>query len=127
MARAYSYDLRLKVMNFIASGKLIKEASAVFKISRKTINDWKKLKKETGDIKAKSGYHTGHRKIIKDVEGFKKFIEANCDKSSKVLSMLWYQKVCPRTIARLLNKLGYSYKKKLFNIPKGIFLAGLTL
>ncbi|WP_341791357.1 hypothetical protein [Rickettsia endosymbiont of Gonocerus acuteangulatus] len=55
--------------------KTIKETSEIYSISRKTIIEWKKLKKQTGDVKAKSGDHTGHRRIIRDIEGFKKFID----------------------------------------------------
>ncbi|WP_341792084.1 hypothetical protein [Rickettsia endosymbiont of Gonocerus acuteangulatus] len=51
--------------------KTIKETSEIYSISRKTIIEWKKLKKQTGDVKAKSGYHTGHRRIIRDIEGIK--------------------------------------------------------
>ncbi|WP_341790920.1 hypothetical protein [Rickettsia endosymbiont of Gonocerus acuteangulatus] len=47
----------------------------------------KRLKKQTGDVKAKSGYHTGHRRIIRDIEGFKKFIELNFDKTTMELAV----------------------------------------
>jgi transposase len=121
MARAYSYDLRLKVMEFIGVGKTIKEASLVFQISRKTIMEWKKLKRETGDINAKTGYHRGHRRKIKDIEKFKRFVEENYDKSSKELARNWEQKVSPSAIIRLLHKLGYSYKKNILSSQKGFW------
>jgi transposase len=119
MARAYSYDLRLKVMNFVDKGKTIKEASRVFLISRKTIMEWKRIKKESGDFKAKTGYQTGHRRVIKDIEKFKEFVKQNYDKSGAEMARLWDQKVSPTTITRLLNKLGYTYKKKLSTSKKG--------
>lgn len=118
MARAYSYDLRIRVIKSLTEGKTIKEASSLFSISRKTIIEWKKLKKCTGDVKARSGYHTGHRRIIKDIDGFKKFIESNSDKTTMELSNIWIQKVSASTISRLLNKLGYSYKKNLSSSQK---------
>lgn len=111
MAKAYSYDLRILVIKSIEEGKTIKEVSNLFMISRKTIIEWKKLKKCTGDVRARSGYHTGHRRIIRDIEGFKKFIALNCDKTTIELANIWNQKVSASTISRLLNKLGYSYKK----------------
>lgn len=103
MARAYSYDLRVLVIKSIETGKTIKEVSNLFSISRKTIIEWKKLKKCTGDVKARSGYHTGHRRIIRDIEGFKKFIVLNCDKTTIELANIWNQKVSASTISRLLN------------------------
>lgn len=43
--------------------------------------EWKKIKSATGDVRAKSGYHTGNRRIIRDMTNFIKFIEANCQKA----------------------------------------------
>jgi transposase len=119
MARAYSYDLRVKVMKFLEKGT-IKEASKVFSISRKTIIEWKKLKKNTGDVKAKEGYQTGHRSAIKDkdVEKFKKFIEENNGKSIKELAKAWEKPISASAIFRSLHKLGYTHKKKTFYHPK---------
>ncbi|WP_341791367.1 helix-turn-helix domain-containing protein [Rickettsia endosymbiont of Gonocerus acuteangulatus] len=119
MAKAYSYDLRIRVIKSLTDGKTIKETSEIYSISRKTIIEWKKLKKQTGDVKAKSGYHTGYRRIIRDIEGFKKFIELNFDKTTMELANNWSQKVSASTISRLLNKLGYSYKKNFSSSQKG--------
>lgn len=118
MAKAYSYDLRLKVIKFIEEGNTIKEASSVFQISRKTIMEWRKLKRKSGDIKAKTGYHTDHRRIIREIEKFKEFVKLHYDKSSAVMSRLWEQKVSSTTIIRLLKKLGYSYKKNFSTSKK---------
>lgn len=68
MAKAYSYDLRIRVIKSLTDGKTIKETSTIYSISRKTIIEWKKLKKQTGDVKAISGYHTGYRRIIGSVQ-----------------------------------------------------------
>ncbi|WP_341792515.1 IS630 family transposase [Rickettsia endosymbiont of Gonocerus acuteangulatus] len=122
MAKAYSYDLRIRVIKSLTDGKTIKETSEIYSISRKTIIEWKKLKKQTGDVKAKSGYHTGHRRIIRDIEGFKKFIELNFDKTTMELANNWSQKVSASTISRLLNKLGYSYKKTFLHPKRDIGL-----
>nr|WP_015060372.1 IS630 transposase-related protein [Rickettsia felis]ADD74158.1 transposase [Rickettsia felis] len=86
MAKAYSCDLRIRVIKSLSEGKTIKETSEIYCISRKTIIEWKELKKLTGYVKAKSGYHTGHRRIIRDIEGFKKFIELNFDKTTMELA-----------------------------------------
>jgi len=122
MARAYSYDLRIRVIYSLEEGKTIKEASRLYSISRKTIIEWKKIKKATGDVKAKAGYQKGYRRIIKDIKQFCEFIEANYDKTTKELASKWDQKVSSSTIARLLNKLGYSYKKNLLSSQKGYWV-----
>jgi transposase len=118
MARAYSYDLRLRVINFVINGNTVKEAARIYKISRKTIIEWKKLKKQTGDVKARTGYHNGHRRVITDIDKFKEFIEINSDKSSVELAKAWHQQVSASAIIRLLNKLGYSYKKNFYASKK---------
>lgn len=104
MAKAYSYDLRIRVIKSLAVGNTIKETSKLYSISRKTIIEWKKLKEQTGDVQPRSGYHTGHRRIIRDIEGFKQFIELNRDKTTIELANNWVQKVSASTISRLLNK-----------------------
>lgn len=124
MAEAYSYDLRTRVINFLGQGKTIKETARLYCISRKTIIEWKKLKKQTGDVRAKTNYHTGHRRIIRDIEGFKEFIGLNCDKTTKELARDWKQKISSSTIARALQNLGYSYKKNFSSPQKGYWFKG---
>ncbi len=115
MAQAYSYDLRIRVMEFIESGKRIKQAAELFSISRKTIMRWRDRKKETGDFKEKVGYQKlKARGIIKNTEEFQRFIESNNDKTLKELAEIWPQKVSYGTIYRMLQKLKISYKKNIF-------------
>lgn len=119
MASAYSYDLRVKVINFLENNGTIKEASRLFNINRNTVIAWKKLKKTTGDVKAKTGYQVGHRLIIKDTERFKRLVEEHNDKSSVELAKLWHDPVSPTSVLRLLKKLCYSYKKNFCAPQKG--------
>lgn len=88
-------------------------------VSRKTIIEWKKIVKATGDVKAKENYHKPHRRIIKETDRFKKFIEQNCSKSAKELALAWHQKISASAIVRFLKKLGYTYKKSLYPSKKG--------
>ena len=118
MAKAYSNDLREKVIKFINSGETVVKASKVFNISRKVIFDWKRLEKETGDIKAKRGYQRGHSHSVTDLIGFKKFFEENTDKTGKELARQWPGKISSSTILRLIRKLGYSYKKNFLSPEK---------
>ncbi len=70
-------------------------------------------RKAQGDAKAKTGYQKGPDKKIKDIDEFKKFLEANYDKSSKELARLWPEEISNMMIWRLVRKLGYTYKKSL--------------
>ena len=119
MAAAYSYDLRIKVIKFLEDGGIIREASKLFNISRNTVIAWKKIKKASGDVKAKTGYQVGHRLIIKDTARFKQLVEEHKDKSSIELAKLWHEPVSCKSVLRLLKKLGYSYKKNFCASQKG--------
>ena len=68
MPAPYSYDLRQKVINAIDNGMSQTQASSIFKISRNTINIWLHRRRETGDIRAKTGYQKGYNPQIPDLE-----------------------------------------------------------
>ena len=88
MAKAYSYDLRLKVIKYLEKKGTIKAASELFNINRNTVIAWKKLKKATGDVKEKTGYQVGHRLIIRDNARFEALVAANVGKNSMELAKL---------------------------------------
>jgi len=114
MAKAYSYDLRQKVIQAIELDGLKKsEASELFNISRNTINLWFQLKEETGDLKEKprqGGIKTGK---ITDWDNFRLFVSQNGDKTQAEMAQLWEGEISARTISRALQKIGFTRKKKL--------------
>jgi transposase len=119
MAKAYSYDLRQKVIQAIELDGLKKsEASELFNISRNTINLWFQLKEETGDLKEKprqGGIKTGK---ITDWENFREFVSQNGDKTQAEMAQLWEGEISARTISRALQKIGFTRKKKLMATKK---------
>jgi transposase len=119
MAKAYSYDLRQKVIQAIELDGLKKsEASELFNISRNTINLWFQLKEETGDLKEKprqGGIKTGK---ITDWENFREFVSQNGDKTQAEMAQLWEGEISARTISRALQKIGFTRKKKLMATRK---------
>jgi transposase len=119
MAKAYSYDLRQKVIQAIELDGLKKsEASELFNISRNTINLWFQLKEETGDLKEKprqGGFKTGK---ITDWENFREFVSQNGDKTQAEMAQLWEGEISARTISRALQKIGFTRKKKLMATRK---------
>jgi len=119
MAKAYSYDLRQKVIQAIELDGLKKsEASELFNISRNTINLWFQLKEETGDLKEKprqGGIKTGK---ITDWDNFRLFVSQNGDKTQAEMAQLWEGEISARTISRALQKIGFTRKKKLMATKK---------
>ena len=59
---AYEIKYREKVMKYIGKGHTIQEAHEVFEVGTTTIKEWKKLKKETGELK-KRPLDRKHKKI----------------------------------------------------------------
>ena len=71
MPKPYDYDLRRKVIEAIElNGMQRSEASDYFGISRNTINEWFRLKAETGDVTPRPSNHRGHSHKITDWEAF---------------------------------------------------------
>ena len=77
MAKAYSNDLRIRVLKAINEGNKIKIVSETFNVCIKTIYNWRRLKEKTGSYEAKTGYQNGHSHKIKDLEAFKDYVAKN--------------------------------------------------
>lgn len=113
MAKAYSYDLRQKVINAIQLDGMNKsEAAQVFQLSRNTINLWLKRQEETGDYQAKTTRpHRTSRKVT-DWDKFAEFAKEHGDKTQEQMAQLWEAPISARTISRALHQLGLSRKKR---------------
>lgn len=121
MAKAYSYDLRQKVMQAIELDGLRKsEASELFNISRNTINLWCQRKAETGDVHVKPRPATSPKQKITDWEQFRAFVKEHEDKTQAEMAQLWEGNVSSRTISRVLQKLGLTRKKRRTGIANGM-------
>ena len=128
MAKPYSYDLRKKVIDAIELDGLKKsEASELFNISRNTIDLWFKRIQETGDLSAKPNKPSGNNHKILDWSKFQEFARTNGDKTQKELAQLWPEEISARTISRALKKIGFTRKKKLMVIEKGMKLKDKNL
>lgn len=117
MAKAYSYDLRQKVINAIQLDGMPKsEAAQVFQMSRNTIDLWLKRQAATGDFQAQS--HRPHRSAAKitDWAKFRDFAQQHSDKTAAQMTLLWATPVSVRTMQRALKHLGLTRKKRLTGI-----------
>lgn len=120
MAKAYSYDLRQKVMQAIElDGMKKSEASQVFNISRNTINLWFQRKAETGDVQVKPRPTSSPKQKITDWEKFRAFAKAHEDKTQEEMAQLWDGDISSRTVSRALQRLGLTRKKRLTGMANG--------
>lgn len=113
MGKAYSYDLRQKVVQAIQlDGMRKSEAAQVFQLSRNTIDLWLKRQAETGDYQPKS--HRPHRTVnkITDWQAFRAFAEAHADCTQSEMAQLWGGDISARSISRALHRIGWTRKKR---------------
>jgi len=112
----YSLDLRERVIAAVDANMHIDEAVKTFKVSRRVIYEWLELRKETGDLKPKTGYQKGHSHKITDLEKFKEFASSNMQCTSPQMVIKWEQltgiKVSEDVMLRMLKKIGFTSKKK---------------
>jgi transposase len=116
VGKIYSEDLRWRVVNAKKEGMKINEIAERFLVGIKTVNNWWKIYKETGDVKPGKRGHTGYGHKVPDLEKFREFIEDNPNMTHEELGKLWG---CGRqTICNHLKKIGYTYKKRHGTTPK---------
>ncbi len=119
MAKAYSYDLRQKVINAIEMDGMKKsEASQIFNISRNTINLWFQRRATTGDVQVKPRKPINPNRKVTDWEEFRTFVNKYQDKTQAEMAELWEGDISARTISRGLHKIGFTRKKKAMGIKK---------
>lgn len=125
MAKAYSYDLRKKVLEAIELDGLKKsEASQLFNISRNTINLWLQRRAATGDVKEKARVGNRTRQKITDWEKFRAFSREHGEKTQVEMAELWEGKISARTISRGLCKIDFTRKKKVMVTENGMKKSG---
>lgn len=111
-----SIDLRKRVVEDVDNGISVESASKTFKVSKRAIYRWLKLRKETGSLEPKIGYQKGHSHKIKDWDLFKEFIQKYKEFTSLYLIVEWEKltqvKMSESVMLRALKKIGYSFKKK---------------
>ena len=119
MPQPYSEDLRSRVLAAVDSGDRVGEVAKFFKVCDKTLYLWRKQREERGTIKAITAFQKGHSHKITDLAAFKQFADENNGLTVKEMADKWGN-VSPRTISRMLAKIGYTRKKRLMVIKKGM-------
>ena len=114
MSYGYSIDLRERVLAYIQQGHLQEEACKVFNVSRKTIYNWIRQKRTTGDLslrRAKS-YQTNKFKA----EELKAYVSLHEDAYLDEIAHAF--KASKSGAYRALKRLRITRKKRPFSIRK---------
>ena len=121
MARAYSEDLREKVISYIMSGGSKREAARTFNIGEDTIYRWMRRHK-AGDIRPK--IRTDYPRKI-DEQKLKDYVEANPDHTLEQIGR--GLNLGRQTIFRWLRRLKITRKKRQPSTKNGMKTRGMSL
>lgn len=116
MGAPYSQDLRLRVLAALDEGMGKTKAHQQFKVSRSTIDDWLKLRQETGEVEAMTDYHRGCPPALGNTVEVRTFIEAHKHSTLTEMAREWQQErgatLSTMAFSRALKRHGYSRKKR---------------
>jgi transposase len=106
----YSQDLRLRVLGAIDAGMSKMTAHKTFQISRSTIDDWFKLREQTGSVQANTSYRRGKVPTIHDLAAFERFAQRHSGCTLEQLAKAWQQetgvKLTVMPFSRALRRIG---------------------
>jgi len=106
MARAYSLDLRKKVISFVTKGGRKREAAKLFNIGEDTIYRWIRQNK-SGDLSPKKRTHFPTKVSI---ETLRKYVEDHPDHTLKEIGQA--VKLSASKVWKHVKKLGLTLKKR---------------
>lgn len=106
MAKAYSEDLREKVIFYLASGSSKRETARVFNLGEATIYRWVKLE-EAGDVRPKK--RTQFPSKV-DLEVLRRYVEEHADHTLKEIGGALG--LGAQTVWRSLKRLNITRKKR---------------
>ncbi len=108
MAKAYSNDLRIRVVEKVKESQDCHQKIADdFRVGVATLRRWVRLSRDTGSVAATIPTITKPRKV--DYKSAKKFIEDNPDKTLKEIGIA----IGTKNALYVIKQLGITYKKTL--------------
>ena len=114
--RAYSYDLRRRILHAVDQGKPRAEISKTFEVSLATIKRYLKLRRETGDVKAKTIPGRPAKKGAALQTGLHLQLEAYPDATLEEHCRIWEttqgDQVSPATMSCAIQHPDWTRKKK---------------
>jgi len=129
MGKAYSVDLRLRVLGALDAGLSKMQAHQTFQISRSTIDDWLKLRAQTGSVQAPERRCSGRG--LGAQEGFRVFAERHAHSTLEQMRQAWQQEtqqsLSTMSFSRALRERGYTRKKRAIATGNGAKPCGKLL
>jgi transposase len=110
MPKAYSEDLRQKVIARLEGGGQIKTIAEQFGIGTATVQRWWSRRRSGEGLASRQGTAPGHGAKITDLAAFSAYVAANPDKTQEAMGSDWgVSRMC---ICRTLRRIGWTYKKR---------------
>ncbi len=114
--KAYSQDLREKVLRAVDQGKPRREVVAMFDVSLATLKRYLKQRRETGNVLPKPIPGRPSKKYAPLQAGLVAQLQAHPDVMLEDHCRLWEQahgmQVSPTTMSRAIRRVGWTRKKK---------------
>ena len=114
--KAYSQDLRERILRAVEQGYQRDEIIKVFGVSRATIKRYLKARRETGEVKAKAHPGRPPKKFAPLEAGLVAQLESHDDATLEMHCQLWQQQygvqVSPSTMSRAIKRVGWTRKKR---------------
>ena len=110
MPKAWSEDLRERVVKARASGMSVKAISELYGVHRNCVYRWEALKRARGSVKA--DYKPGGSPKIRKIEKFERFALAHAFHTLKQMQAAWEDEVSLMTLSRTLKKIDITRKKR---------------
>ena len=115
---SYSQDFRDIVINKYKAGFNEVELSAFFDIDKRTVVSWIGLYNTTGDYSSKQGVGYGRVASFTDKALIEKYLLDHPDASALDIKEALASDIPRSTFYDCLNRLGFSFKKRLQNTNK---------
>ena len=118
MGKAYSEDLRLRVLKAIDGGMSKMTAHQTFGVSRSTIDDWIALRERTGSVAANTTYRRGKAPCVSEEE-LRAFAEEHIGCTLAQMALAWHEQTgqtkSQKFFSRGLRRIGWTRKKRVFS------------
>ena len=114
--KAYSQDLRERVLRAVDQGYQRNDIIKLFGVSRATIKRYLKQRRETGEVRVKPIPGRPPKKLAPLQAGLRAQLEAHADATLETHCQLWKEQqgveVSTSTMSRAIRRLGWTRKKR---------------
>jgi transposase len=124
---SYSQDFRDIVITKYEEGMTEVELSRFFTIDKRTVVSWIELHKATGDYSSKQGVGCGRVASFTDKKLIEQYLIDYPDASALDIKEALAPDIPRSTFYDCLNRLGFSFKKRLQNINKEKNMKGWSI